>query len=209
MSEKYVNGLKKPDGYKNGSASSMRHKSEFVGIVGPGEEKSSLAERAEEVCSVSLTDLLTAQATKENYEEVLNLLTILARSAYAEFKYLIAKSHDESESPNFIQIESPFHEAEAIHKKLFELGITYGINHEKLTALFAERVAKGEVIPLGTDVTVIVDDGEGQPATGVSPINRGIEGGSILFNIAFIKTANYAAWHENAFPTPQEGDSDE
>jgi hypothetical protein len=198
-SEKYENGLKKSPGYKNiGASESMP----IDGLYMTTNPNWTIARPDD----ITLTELLTNEATEEQYDEVLDILEGMASRAYSQFSFLIAKSQDEVEMPNFLQIESDYAENAGEHKAVFELAMRYGIQHEKLTKLFAERVANGKVIPLGKDVVVITDDGTGNPPTGVSPINRGIEGGQIAFIVTFVKKANFAAWHEKAFPTPIEGE---
>lgn len=149
--------------------------------------------------SLTLTDLLTRKATNEDYREVVSLLSKLARETYKEYKFLIAKSHDETEQPNFLQIISNSKEKPELHKTIFAKGLEYGIDMRELQKRFAAHVANNLVIDLGDGVTVITDDGTGQAPTGVSPINNGLEGGEICFIISFLKTENYEAWKKNTF----------
>jgi hypothetical protein len=151
------------------------------------------------VNKLTLSDLLTRKATNEEYREVVSLLSKLARDTYKEYKFLIAKSPDETDQPNFLQIISNSKERPEQHKEIFAKGLEYGIDMRELQKRFAAHVANNLVIDLGDDVTVITDDGTGQAPTGVSPINNGLEGGEICFIISFLKTENYEAWHKNTF----------
>jgi len=161
--------------------------------------------RKEDVEGMSLTDLLNRKPTDEEYEEILSLLTTLAKRTYADFKFLIAKSSDETKEPHFLQIVSHYEEAPALHKKIFRKAIEYGIDMRKLQEKFAEKVANGKVIDLGPDVVVITNDNTTTLPTGVSPINSGLEGGEIAFIISFLTRANYGEWHKNTFPEKGEG----
>jgi hypothetical protein len=150
--------------------------------------------------SLTLSDLLTRKATNEEYREVVSLLSKLARDTYKEYKFLIAKSTDETQQPNFLQIISNSKEKPEQHKEIFAKGLEYGIDMRELQKRFAAHVANNLVIDLGDEVTVITDDGTGQAPTGVSPINNGLEGGEICFIISFLKTENFDEWHKNNFP---------
>jgi hypothetical protein len=149
---------------------------------------------------LTLTQLLTNKPTPRHYEELVDLLTKLAKKTYQEYKFLIAKSTDETKDPNFLQIVSNSKDEPELHKIIFVKAIEYGIDMRELQKRFAERVALGKVITLGENAVVITDDGTGNPPTGVSPINNGLEGGEICFIISFIKAENYEEWHKNTFP---------
>lgn len=149
---------------------------------------------------LTLSQLLTKEPKEENYEEVISLLTELARKTYKDYKFLIAKSTDEKHEANFLQIVSNWAESPKLHKLIFSKSIDYGIDMQVLQRKFAEKVEKGEVLDLGDEVVVITDDGTGQLPTGVSPINSGLEGGEIAFIISFIKKENFADWVSNNFP---------
>lgn len=155
---------------------------------------------------LSLEHMITVEPTDENYETVIDLLVKLLRDTYKDYKFLLAKSSDETQQPHFLQVVSNWHENPEIHKEVFKKSIEYNLDMGTLQRKFAERVAAGDVLNLG-DVTVITDDGTGQPPTGVSPINSGLEGGEIAFIISFIKSENFEEWRKNTFP--EEGDSDE
>lgn len=146
---------------------------------------------------LTLTDLLNQKATEENYEEVMDILAKLAQKTYKEYKFLIAKSQDETEQAHFLQIVSNWAENPEIHQLVFSKAMDYGIDTPTLQSKFAEKVAKGEVLDLGEEITVITNDGTIQPPTGVSPINSGIEGGEIAFIISFIHKENLEAWKKN------------
>ncbi|QZA69721.1 hypothetical protein 035JT004_230 [Bacillus phage 035JT004] len=157
----------------------------------------------------NLTSLVTRKATDEEYDEILDLLTDLARYTYNQYKFFIAKSPDETEHLNFISVVSFAEEAKAVHADIFSKGVAYGIDMAELSSRFAKRAALGKVLDLGEDVIVITDDGTGNPPTGVSPINSGIEGGEIRFNFSFIKKENYEAWEKKAFPKSEGEDQGE
>lgn len=149
---------------------------------------------------LTLTDLLTRKATDAEYAEIIDLLTELAKQTYEDFKFYIAKSHNEAEDPNFLQIASSFKENPSLHKLIFAKAVSYGIDMKELQERFAKHVALGNVIDLGEDTVVITNDNTAQLPTGVSPINSGLENGEIAFIISFIKKENYKAWHTNTFP---------
>lgn len=154
--------------------------------------------------TLTLTDLITRKATEEQYTEVADLLIELFRKAYDEDSYFLAKSPDEHDQANFLQIVSHSSEQPELHKKIFNRGMHYGIEMPTLLKVFAKKVEQGELIGLGEDAVVILDDNTGNPPTGVSPINSGVQGGEISCIISFIKLSNYAGWHENHFPKEDE-----
>lgn len=149
---------------------------------------------------LTLTDLLTREPKEKHYEDIIQMLSALAKETYKQYKFFIAKSPNETDDYNFIQIVSHFSENPNLHKTIFAKSIEYNIHMPTLQAKFAEHVAKNNVIDLGEDVVVITDDGTGQLPTGVSPINSGLEGGEIAFIIAFIKAENYVDWSAKNLP---------
>lgn len=180
--------------YKNSRSSEMVHREDvakpmYWGGLTKGEEDKGL----------SLEHLITAEPTEENYETVINLLIKLLVETYKDYKFLLAKSSDETQQPHFLQVVSNWAENPEIHKSVFQQAVEYNLDMRELQRKFAERVAEGKVLDLG-DVEVIIDDGTGQPATGVSQINSGLEGGEIAFIISFLKKENYEAWYANTFP---------
>lgn len=152
----------------------------------------------------TLTGLLTKEPTEENYDEVVDILAELAERTYKDYKFLIAKSSDETQQGHFLQITHNYDEDPETHKKLFSKAMDYGVNQRELQQKFAERVANGDVLPLGDGVTVIINDGTGQLATGVSPINSGLENGEITFIVTFVQNKNYEKWAENNLPSEDE-----
>ena len=56
--------------------------------------------------TLSLSDILTNKPTEENYAEIIELLTRLAKETYEEFKFFIAKSQDETKQAKFLHIVS-------------------------------------------------------------------------------------------------------
>ncbi|QDP42828.1 hypothetical protein HWC53_gp044 [Bacillus phage vB_BmeM-Goe8] len=158
----------------------------------------------EEEKGLTLTDLITRKATDEDYAEIVDMLAHLARKTFKDYNFLIARSSDETKDTHFLQVVSHSSEEPGLHKKIFRKAIDCGAEYEVLVEKFAASVAKGEVIDLGEDVIVIVDDNTGNPPTGVSPINSGIEGGEIAFIISFIKKENYDEWAKNTFPEEEE-----
>jgi len=152
----------------------------------------------------SLTQLITANPTEEQYKEVTELLVGLAKRTYERHKFYFAPTRDELEIPNMIQIRSHYKEEPLTHQDIFKRGVNYGLDMSKLLAYFAEEVAAGNVVDLGDNAYVITDDGTGNPPTGVSPINSGLEDGEITFLISFIKKDNYEAWHDKHFPKAEE-----
>lgn len=153
---------------------------------------------------LTLTDLIEQEPTEENYEEVVGLLTELANRTYKDYKFLIAKSKDETKEANFLQIVSNWNEQPTLHKLIFSKSIDYGIDMQELQKRVANEIADNNLIELGEGVKVIVDDGTGQLPTGVSPINSGLEGGEIAFIISFVHKNNYKEFMENAFPKKEE-----
>lgn len=153
---------------------------------------------------LSLSDILTNKPTEENYAEIIDLLTRLAKETYEEFKFFIAKSQDETKQANFLQIVSTSKEKPHLHGLIFGKSVSYGIDMQELQLRFAQHVEDGKVIDLGEDVTVILHDDSPQLATGVSPINNGLEGGEIAFIISFIKKENLEAFNKNNLPQPEE-----
>ena len=154
--------------------------------------------------TLSLSDILTNKPTEENYAEIIELLTRLAKETYEEFKFFIAKSQDETKQANFLQIVSTSKEKPHLHGLIFGKSVSYGIDMQELQLRFAQHVEDGNVIDLGDDVTVILHDDSPQLATGVSPINNGLEGGEIAFIISFIKKENLEAFNKNNLPQPEE-----
>ena len=148
---------------------------------------------------LSLSDLLTRKPSDKEYQEVVELLAQLAKETYEEFKFLFAKSPDETDQPHFLQIISNSTEKPELHKLIFAKGLEYGLDMKELQKRFAQYVAENNVIELGEDVVVITDDGTNQPPTGVSPINNGLEGGEICFIVSFMKKENYPKWAEKTF----------
>jgi hypothetical protein len=148
---------------------------------------------------LSLADLITTKPTEENYEEIMALLTEVAQKTYEQYKFFIARSQDETEQPNFLQIVSHSSELPELHKLIFSRAVNYGIDMQELQKRFAHRIAENKVIDIGEDAIVIVDDNTNQLPTGVSPINSGLEGGEITFIISFMKKDNFGKWFDNTF----------
>lgn len=151
--------------------------------------------KKELVNNLSLTDLLTKTATDEDYDKLIDMLTKLARETYAQYKFQIFKSSDETTTPNLIQIVSAASEAPELHKEIFATAINCGIDYSELVKRFAAHVAAGNVIDIGDDVVVITNDGTHVAPTGVSQINSGLEGSDITFIISFIKKENLEAFN--------------
>lgn len=158
---------------------------------------------------LTLTDILTRKPTESDYTFLVGLLTELAQNRYAEYKFLFAKSPDETEQPNFLQIISNWSEDPSLHRTIFEYAINKNIDMKVLQKKFADHVAAGNVISLGENAIVILDDNTGNPPTGVSPINSGLEGSEICFIISFIELENYEAWAKNTFPQPEAEETNE
>jgi len=158
---------------------------------------------------LTLTSILTNKPTESDYTLLVDFLTELAQNRYKEYKFLFAKSTDETEQPNFLQIISNWSEDPSLHRTIFEYAINKNIDMKVLQQKFAEHVAQGQVIELGDNAIVIVDDNTGNPPTGVSPINSGLEGSEICFIISFIKEENYEAWKKNTFPQPEVEETNE
>lgn len=146
---------------------------------------------------LTLTDLVTQNPTEDQYEEVADILVMIAQKTYEDYKFLIMKSPDETKDANFIQIQSSQEEMPEKHKEAFSKTIDYGLDMGVLRNHFSRKVAKGGVIGLGEDAIVILDDNTQQTPTGVSPINSGVEGGEIVFNISFVQGKNYDEWASN------------
>jgi hypothetical protein len=153
---------------------------------------------------LTISSLVTTEPTPQDYDAVEEMLAELAKQTFADYNFLIAKSSDEATDPHFIQLVSHFSEAPDLHKAIFKKAVETNIDIPTLQQRFGERIAAGGVVPLGDDIVVITDDNTGQPPTGVSPINRGLEGGEIAFIITFVKKENHAAWHEYTFPKEEE-----
>lgn len=151
--------------------------------------------KKEFVNTLSLTDLLTKTATDEDYDKLIGMLTKLARETYAQYKFQIFKSSDETTTPNLIQIVSAASEAPELHKEIFATAMNCGIDYSELVKRFAAHVAAGNVIDIGDDVVVITNDGTHVAPTGVSQINSGLEGSDITFIISFIKKENLEAFN--------------
>jgi hypothetical protein len=154
--------------------------------------------------NLTLSDLLTVEPTDKDYEEVLGLLIKLVRQTFKDYKFLIAKSQDETKDANFLQLVSHYSEDPYLHKEVFQKCIHTNIDMPTLRQLFAEKAAEGKVLDLGEGVTIIVEDGTGNPPTGVSNINSGLEGGEIAFIFSFIKTDNLEEWKKNNLPQEEE-----
>jgi predicted DNA-binding protein len=189
--EDIMGNLKKNDGYKNISSS------QYIDVDGvAGKEKSD---------DLTLTGILTNKPTEEDYKYVLGLLVELARNAFKDYQFLIAKSDDEAEQAHHLQLISVHEEYPTTHKAIFRHAVRTNMDMNVLRARFAELAASGEVLDLGDNVVVITDDGTGNPPTGVQPINMGLEGGQVRFNFEFVLTENYEAWWENHFSKEEEG----
>ncbi|ARQ94966.1 hypothetical protein FLAPJACK_52 [Bacillus phage Flapjack] len=153
---------------------------------------------------LSLTDLVTREASITDYAEIISLLTQLAKNRFDNYQFTYFPAQDETREAHFMQIVSNWHDDPELHKEVFRKGIDYGANMKVLRNLFAEHVRAGHVVDLGAEVMVITDDGTGNPPTGVSSINTGLEGSEIAFIIAFVKKENYTEWCKNNFPDDQE-----
>lgn len=149
---------------------------------------------------MTLSDLISQDPTGEQYEEVVDILADIAEQTYKEYKFLIVKSPDETKDAHFMQIQSSAEEMPTEHKLVFSKSMDYGLDMAVLRDRFSLRVAKGDVLDLGDEVMIILEDDTPQTPTGVSPVNSGLEGGEIVFNISFILKENYDAWAANKFP---------
>lgn len=149
---------------------------------------------------MTLTDLISQNPAEEQYEEVVDILADIAEQTYKEYKFLIVKSPDETKDAHFMQIQSSAEEMPTEHKLVFSKSMDYGLDMAVLRDRFSLRVAKGDVLDLGDEVMIILEDDTPQTPTGVSPVNSGLEGGEIVFNISFILKENYDAWAANKFP---------
>ncbi|WNO29786.1 hypothetical protein [Bacillus phage SDFMU_Pbc] len=146
--------------------------------------------------SLTLATLIHKKAVDSEYTEVVDLLAHLAKTTFENYNFLIQKSTDETKDAHFMQLRSAFHESPHLHKQIFEKSIDYGIDYDVLVQKFNDKLRAGEIITCGEDVVIITDDGTGMPASGVSQINSGIEGGEISFNVSFVSAKNYDAWAE-------------
>lgn len=165
-------------------------------------------DKAAQLQAPSLTQLITANPTEEQYKEVTELLVDLAKRTYARHKFYFAPTKDELEIPNMIQIRSHYKEDPLAHQGIFKRGVNYGLDMGTLLGYFAKEAADGKVVDLGDNAYVITDDGTGNPPTGVSPINSGLEDGEITFLISFIKKDNYDKWYEKHFPKEEEAENE-
>ncbi|AGB62629.1 hypothetical protein [Bacillus phage phiAGATE] len=145
---------------------------------------------------LTLATLIHKKAVDSEYAEVVDLLAHLAKTTFENYNFLIQKSPDETKEAHFMQLRSAFHESPQVHKHIFEKSIDYGIDYDVLVQKFNDKLRTGEIISCGEDVVIITDDGTGMPASGVSQINSGIEGGEISFNVSFVSAKNYEAWAE-------------
>jgi len=169
--------------------------------------KGLLAPPSNPVNELTLTDLLTVVPTDEDYDAVIELLTDLFQKRYEEYKFLIAKSPDEvNDRPHLLQVQSNFEEDPYLHKLIFAKCMNTNLDMQELSKRFADYAAKGNVINLGEDAVIIIDDGTGIPSTGVSPVTSGLEDSAITYIFGFIKKSNYAEWHEKTFPKTEEAE---
>lgn len=148
----------------------------------------------------SLTSLLEAKPTDEDYENILDKLIELFQLTYNEYKFYLAKSSDETKAPNFLQVESPSTEYPYLHKQIFRLAVDKNMDMHELQARFAKKTAEGKVVDLGDNVVIITKDNTPQLPTGVSPIQNGLEGSVITFIISFMRAEHFEEWHKNTFP---------
>lgn len=153
---------------------------------------------------LNLTTLLTYKPTQKDYDKVLDMLVELARKRYEEDKFLIAKAPEGVADINLIYIVSNWSEDPELHKNIFSSAVHTNLDMRTVQQQFSERAKAGEVLELGDGVVVIIDDNTGNPPTGVSPINSGLEGSEIAFNITFILKDKYEEWEKNTFPEPAE-----
>lgn len=149
---------------------------------------------------LSLTSLLEAKPTDEDYEKVLELLIHLFKLTYNDYKFYLAKSGDETKAPNFLQVVSPATEHPELHKEIFKLGVNTNMDMLTLQKKFATKAAEGKVVDLGDNAVIIINDNTHQLPTAVSPIQSGLEGSEITFIISFMKAENFDAWYANTFP---------
>jgi hypothetical protein len=164
-------------------------------------------EAKEEPKELTLTDMLAAEPTDEDYDVALNILTRLAQRTYGDYKFYIAKSQDEPKQAHFLQMSSYFEENADLHKALFKKAIDTNIDQLELSKRFAQRVADGTVLPLGDDVAVIIVDGTNQLTTGVSAVNSGLEGSEIRFNVSFLQKKNLEEWEANNLKKEEKEDA--
>jgi len=158
---------------------------------------------------LTLTDILKREPQYKDYAAVLDLLVELAQKRFDEYKFLVAKSQDETTEANFLQIISNWSEDPELHSEIFKRAVDTNIDMQTLQKRFAQRVWTGQVIPLGDGVRVITDDNTGNLPTGVSPVNSGLEGGEICFIISFIQADNYDEWYKNTFPQSEAEETNE
>ncbi|AMQ66577.1 hypothetical protein BH753_gp095 [Bacillus phage Shbh1] len=156
---------------------------------------------------LTLSHLLDKEATEEDYDFMIEKLGCLLVKTFNDYKFLIAKSSDETNSYHFMQVVSLYTENPHLHREIFVEGIKRGIDMPTLQKKFVEKLAKGDILSLGEGIKILTDDGTNSIPSGVSPINSGIEGGEIAFNIAFLKEENYGKWVEKNFS--QEGNEGE
>lgn len=148
----------------------------------------------------TLTQLLTVKPTEDDYERILEKLIKLFKLTYNEYKFYVAKSSDETQAPNFLQVTSPAIEYPELHRDIFKMAVNTGMDMLTLQKKFAEKVAEGKVADLGNGVVVILNDNTPQLPTAVSPIQSGLEGSEISFIISFMKAENFDSWYANTFP---------
>lgn len=182
--------------YKNTRASEMQYKEEKEGEV----QLMFFGHKKEVINTLSLSNLLTNKPTDADYDEIIELLTTLAQSTYAQYDFLIFKSPDETKDTNLIQIVSAAADNPELHQQLFAKAMNTNIDYNELVKRFAAHIAEGNVIDIGDDVEVITNDGSAVSPTGVSQINNGLKGGDIAFIISFIKKENLDAFNENHLP---------
>lgn len=163
--------------------------------------------KSKTVNELTLTQLLTNEPTDEDYQTVIELLTDLFQKRYQDYKFLIAKSPDEvNDRPHLLQVQSNFEEDPYLHKLIFAKCMDANLDMQELSKRFADYAAKGHVVDLGEDAVIIIDDGTGLAATGVSPINSGLEDSAITYIFGFIKKSNWEAWHEKTFPKTEDAE---
>lgn len=144
--------------------------------------------------NLTLTDLLTQEPTEEDYKEVLDMVSELVQDAYGEYKFLIAKSPDETDRANYLQIVSHWEDNPKLHKDIFKKAMDSGIDMERVRLDYMDAMKKGKIIDLGESVQVLIEEVPNQVNTSMSPINSGLEGGEITFIISFIKSENVEGW---------------
>lgn len=155
----------------------------------------------------TLKEVVTAQPTEEDYEDVLVLLAALVRITYNNYKFALYKSPDETERENFLRIDCPYEEHKWLHDKIFKQTIKKGLDMKILQEKFADAAIAGDILELGEGITILKHDSGGRLMTSVSPINSGLEGSEITFIFSFVQTENYEAWKKNHFKEEVEGES--